>query len=166
MVSGRNLLGIPSDNKLRVWYWNGEDPREEIERRVEAACLHFGVDPASIEGRLFIDSGRETEIIVATQTKAGAVIASPIEAALTDALKSGRFDVLTVDPFVAAHRVSENDNMAIDAVAKTFGRIAGATNCAVETVHHVRKTGGAEITAEDKASIVLPRCSKINPTSG
>ena len=149
MTSGLNLLGVQTAKKLRVWYWNGEDPREEIERRVEAACLHFGVDPASIEGQLFIDSGRETEIIIATQTKAGAVIASPTEAALTDALRTGEFDVLNVDPLVAAHRVSENDNMAIDAVAKAFGRIAGATNCAVETVHHVRKTGGAEITAED-----------------
>ena len=39
--------------------------------------------------------------------------------------------------------------MAIDAVAKTFGRIAGTANCAIEIVHHVRKTGGTEVTAED-----------------
>ena len=109
MTAGQNLLGVQSA-KLRVWYWNGEDPPEEIDRRIEAACRHFGIDPSSIQDRLFRDSGRETEIIVASQTKAGAVISSPIQAALIDALRSGEFDVLIVDPFVAAHRVSENDN--------------------------------------------------------
>jgi hypothetical protein len=39
--------------------------------------------------------------------------------------------------------------MAIDAVAKTFGRIADKANCAIELIHHVRKTNGNEITAED-----------------
>ena len=149
MGSAENLLGIQPVKPLRVWYWNGEDPREEIERRVEIACLHFNVDPALIEGRLSIDSGRDTEIIIAEQTKSGTKIAVPVVDALIDALKAGEFDALIIDPFVSAHRVTENDNNAIDVVAKSFGRIAGAANCSVETVHHVRKTGGAEVTAED-----------------
>ena len=148
MASGRDLLGILPPSPLRVWYVNLEDPREEIERRVAAICLHFGIDPSEIEGRLFFD-GRETEIIIATQTKSGAVIAAPVVEGLKAALKAGAFDVLIIDPFVSAHRVAENDNPAIDAVAKTLGRIAGEANCAIELVHHVRKTGGAEVTAED-----------------
>ncbi len=39
--------------------------------------------------------------------------------------------------------------MAIDAVAKTFGRIAGNANVAIEAVHHTRKLGGQEATIED-----------------
>jgi AAA domain len=69
--------------------------------------------------------------------------------ALTAALRDRAFDVLVVDPFVSVHQCAENDNNAIDLVAKTFGRIAGAAKCAVELVHHTRKTGGQEITAED-----------------
>jgi len=149
MAAGRDLLEVRPVKPLRVWYWNGEDPEEEIERRVMAACLHFGVDPSEIEGRLFLDSGRDTELVIATQTKTGALIASPVGDALKKALIEGQFDVLVLDPFVATHRVSENDNMAIDAIAKTLGRITGAANCAVELVHHVRKTGAAEITVED-----------------
>ena len=41
MTTGLNLLGVQPPKPLRVWYWNGEDPAEEIQRRVEAACLHF-----------------------------------------------------------------------------------------------------------------------------
>jgi hypothetical protein len=150
MASGRNLLGVEPVRPMRVWYWNGEDPQEELERRVLAICLYYGIKRGELEETLFLDSGRDTEIIVATQAKTGgAVIATPVEDALTSALIEGKFDVLTLDPAVSVHRVSENDNMAIDAVAKTFGRISGNANAAIETVHHTRKLGGQEATTED-----------------
>jgi hypothetical protein len=149
MATGQNLLGISPDRPMRIWYWNGEDPREELERRVLAICLHYGVDRREVEKNLFLDSGRDTEIIVATQTKTGAVIATPVETALTAALIDGKFDAFILDPAVSVHRVSENDNPAIDAVAKTFGRIAGNANVAIEAIHHTRKLGGAAATIED-----------------
>ena len=149
MAAERDLLGVKPVRPMRVWYWNGEDPQEEIERRVLAICLHYGIDRGELEKNLFLDSGRDTEIIVATQTKTSAVIATPVEDALTAALIDGKFDVFILDPAVSVHRVSENDNMAIDAVAKTFGRIAGKANIAIEAVHHTRKLGGQEATIED-----------------
>lgn len=54
MASGENLLGVRPGRPLRVWYVNLEDPREEIERRVAAVCLHFEIDPASLKDRLFL----------------------------------------------------------------------------------------------------------------
>ena len=159
MASGRNLLGNEPVKPLKVWYVNLEDPREEIERRVAAICLHFGVTRDELGDRLSFD-GRELEgLVIAKQTNTGAVVATPVVEALTAALKDRAFDVLVVDPFVSVHQCAENDNNAIDLVAKTFGRIAGAANCAVELVHHTRKTGGQEITAEDgraRARLALP----------
>ena len=73
----------------------------------------------------------------------------PVEAALTAALIAGTFDALVLDPAVSVHRVSENDNVAIDAVAKTLGRIAGNADIAVEAVRHTRKLAGAAATIED-----------------
>jgi AAA domain len=149
MVTGRPLLGVQAPKPLRVWYWNGEDPAEETDRRIEAACLCFRIDPREIEGRLFRDTGRETEIIIAEQTKSGTKIATPVVDALVDALSEKDIDVLILDPFVSTHRVSENGNMAIDAVAKTFGKISDEACCAIELIHHVRKGNGGEITADD-----------------
>lgn len=167
MASGRNLLGIEPPKPLKVWYVNLEDPREEIERPVAAICLHFRIGPKEIEGRLFYD-GRETVIILALQSKSGAIVATPVAAGLTAALKG--FDVLILDPFVSAHRVTENDSMAIDAVVKALGRIAGEASIAIEFLHHVRKTNGAEITAEDgrgaSALIAAARSVRVlNPMS-
>lgn len=149
MAAGLDILGVRPVAQLRVWYANLEDPREEIERRIAAICKHFRIKPEDLGDRLCID-GRDTcEIILAMQTNSGAAITKPVVDGLTAALKAGRFDVLTIDPFVSAHRVTENDNGAIDAVVKALGRMAGATGIAIELIHHVRKTGGADATAED-----------------
>ena len=43
----------------------------------------------------------------------------------------------------------ENDNNAIDIVAKTWTMIADVTNTAIDLAHHTRKTYGAEVTVED-----------------
>jgi AAA domain len=149
MASGKNLLGVKPERAMRVWYWNGEDPIEELERRVLAICLHYSIDPALVEKNLFLDSGRDCEIILATQTKSGTMLAAPVEDALIEALLDGEFDVLILDPAISIHRVSENDNGAVEAVVATLNRVADKTNVAIEAVHHTRKLGGQEATTED-----------------
>ena len=150
MASGRKLLGQAAPaGGLRVWYWNGEDPLEEIERRVAAILLHYQVDPAEIAGRLFLNSGRDCEIVVASATRAGTVVAEPVVAAMTSTITANGIDVVILDPFVTTHAVVENDNGAVALVCKTFARIADETETAIELIHHVRKTGGAEVTVED-----------------
>jgi hypothetical protein len=150
MATGRPLLGIKPRQRCRVWYWNGEDPREETERRIAAICLHFGIKADELEGWLFIDSGREQEIIIAKQDpKTGAKITEPVVESLIDAMLDNEIDVLIIDPFVSSHRVTENDTMAMELVAKKWTAIADETNAAIELIHHTRKTGGAEATVED-----------------
>lgn len=151
MVTGRDLLGHKPAGKLRVWYWNGEDPEEELHRRIAAICLHYGITAEEIGDRLFVNSGRDTEIVMATETKTGVVIAEPVAAAVLATVEKNRIDVMMVDPFVASHEVSENDNNKINAVARRWSRIADAAGSAVELVHHARKVapGQAEIAVED-----------------
>ena len=50
MATGRDLLGIMPPRRVRVWLWNGEDPYDELERRVGAACLHYKITPEEIDG--------------------------------------------------------------------------------------------------------------------
>ena len=149
MATGRPLLGITPPKRLRVWYWNGEDPREETERRIAAICLHYGITAEEIEGWLFYDSGRDQPIIIAEQTKNGSVIAKPVVKSLVDAILDDEIDVLIIDPFVSCHRIVENDNPAMDMVAKQWTAIADETNTAIELIHHTKKTGGADATVED-----------------
>jgi hypothetical protein len=149
MATGINLLDVPVSDRLRVAYW-GEDPADEIERRVGAILKHFNISREKIEGWLFVDSFRHQPLCVASLEKGEIVF--PDADALTKALIENRIDVLILDPFVKTHSVSENDNAAIDSVARKFNDIAEAADCSIELAHHVRKAsnfGRAEVTADD-----------------
>jgi hypothetical protein len=52
MVTGRDLLGVRPRKRLRVWVWNGEDPVDELRRRISAICLHYKIDPDELDGWL------------------------------------------------------------------------------------------------------------------
>ncbi|BBZ97464.1 hypothetical protein BRDID11004_16240 [Bradyrhizobium diazoefficiens] len=146
MVSGKALLGVQTP-QLRVWLWSLEDPREEMVRRIQATAKHYNLTAENIADRLFLDSGREQPLVIAEMQRNGVVIYRPVVEALIAQLKERAIDILIIDPFVSCHRVTENDNNAIDAVTKEWARVADAANCAVELVHHVRK-GEQEITVE------------------
>jgi hypothetical protein len=149
MVTGRNLIGHLPLFAARVWLWNGEDPLDELRRRITAAMLHHGIEPSEVEGRLFVDSGRTTDIVIAETTRDGTRILTPIVAAVERTINENMIDVMIIDPFVASHLVTENDNNAINAVARTYAAIAERTNCSIELVHHSRKTNNNETTVED-----------------
>lgn len=148
MASGRELLGEWVAGPLRVWIFNLEDPRDELDRRIIAACIHHGLTAADLGDRLFRDSGRDRGLCIAEQVRDGFTIVRPEADALEAALRRRRIDVLKVDPFVSSHRVNENDNGAIDAVAKEWARIADRCDCAIELIHHTRKLNGEEATTE------------------
>jgi len=153
MSSGKDLLNSSAPIKrLKVWYWNLEDPADEIERRIAAIALHYGLNAENINGHLFVNSGREDPVIIATSSKAGFTILEPVADNIIAKIKELEIDVLILDPFVSCHQVSENDNGAIDAIAKKWGAIADKTNCCIEIAHHTRKSqvgGAAEKTVDD-----------------
>lgn len=155
LASGRALLGKEVfEGPHRVWLYNLEDPAEETERRIHAAAQYYDLSPEHVEDRLFVDSGRDQPICIAEETDGGARIVRPVVEAVIAELQSRRIDVLSIDPFVSSHMISENDNRAIDMVAKEWSRIADICNCAINLVHHVRKTNGQEVTAESSRGAV------------
>lgn len=150
LVTGRRLLDEWVDHAgVRAWVYNLEDPRDEMDRRVIGAMIHHGVKPDEVEGKLFLDTGRERPLCTAVDIRGEVIVVKPEMDALEAALKERQIDVLIVDPFVSSHRVSENSSGAIDLVAKEWARLADRCNCAIELVHHTRKTGGVDATTED-----------------
>jgi hypothetical protein len=149
MAADRPLYGRAiHEGPLKVWFYNLEDPAEETERRLHATAKWFKITPEDLGDRLFVDSGRDQRCVLAYESAHGATIAAPVVAQIISEIQSRGIDVLIIDPFVSSHEVSENDNRAIDAVAKEWGRIADVCDCAINLVHHVRKGNGAETNAE------------------
>jgi hypothetical protein len=149
MASNRPLYNrTVHEGPLTVWLYNLEDPAEETERRLHATAKWFKIEPGEVDGRLFVDSGREQRCVIAYESPHGATIAAPVVEQLKAEIRERGIDVLIIDPFVSSHEVSENDNRAIDAVAKEWGRIADECDCSINLVHHVRKGNGTEATTD------------------
>lgn len=155
LTSGRDLYGQTlHEGAVRVWLYNLEDPAEETERRLHATAKRFSLKPEEFVERLFVDSGRDQPVCIAEETPTGVRLIRPVIDAIIAELTERKIDVLIVDPFVSSHSVTENDNMAIDKVAKEWARIAGVTGCSINLVHHVRKANGTEVTAESSRGAV------------
>ncbi|WIW43852.1 AAA family ATPase [Bradyrhizobium sp. 62B] len=150
MVSGKALLGLNPSGRLRVWYHNGEDPMDELHRRFAAAVRHHKLSAEDIGNRLFITSGRTWPIILAEQDERRRAISNKqVVDDLISQLRERKIDVMILDPFASCHRVSENSNDDVQVVAEAMAAIAERAGCAVMVVHHTRKGGGDERTAED-----------------
>jgi hypothetical protein len=149
MSTALDLIGgNPNPVPLKVWLWNLEDPAEEIARRIAAAVQHHGIDPVTLAGRLFVNSGRDTPLVIARKVKDTIKVLEPVVDALVAEIRANGIDVLIVDPFVSSHSLPENDNAAMDAAVKAWARVAHQGNCSVELVHHSRKLGGEEASVE------------------
>ena len=106
MATCRNLLGEQPEERLRVWYHNGEDPLDEINRRIAAICQHYQIPQEELVGWLFVTSGNEFPLRVAkgyTNLAIDTVLVRQISAAISN----NQIDVAIFDPLVTLHSVSE-----------------------------------------------------------
>ena len=138
MATARNLLGEQPTERLRVWLHNGEDPLEEINRRVAAICLHHSISQEELRGQLWITSGKEFPLRVAngySNLKIDTVLVRQI----STAIRENQIDVADFDPLVTLHSVSEGDPGKMDAVIRIFADLADEHDASIELNHHVRK---------------------------
>jgi phage/plasmid primase-like uncharacterized protein len=146
MATGRNLLGVDPGEPKRVVYFNAEDPLVELQLRVAAICLRFGINQLELVGKLFLQSGRDNEIILAAGDP-GELIEAAFNR-IEGFLKFHGVDVVILDPLANMHE-SEEDNRTYRKLGKRLSRMADAFNCAIHIVHHTKKLNGMAATVED-----------------
>jgi hypothetical protein len=153
MVTGRDLLGVKPKRQYRVWYINLEDPQEEIDRRFAAIFKHYGIVEKDLGNRLFTDSGRTKDFVVARERgNAGIKFEKQVIDEIEDTIHKNGIDLVVIDPFVNSARFAENDNSVMAAIIEgVWAAIAERQKCAVKLEHHVRKGGAGHngYTVED-----------------
>lgn len=132
-------MKLHGDKPLNVWYWNGEDPDEENERRVAAAIIAYGINPDDLSMTFSTDSGRDQPILLCRMAKGEIDIDEEMFADLEAEMIEEGVDVLILDPLVSVHEINENDNSAVGTLIKRLALLAERTNAAISVVHHVRK---------------------------
>ncbi len=104
-VTGKDLLEIKPSGELRVWLINLEDPAEETTRKIQAAARHYGLTSEDIGDRLYADSGRDQEFVIAKLGQHGAPeLVVPVLKAIVAEIIRREIDVLVIDPFVSSRR--------------------------------------------------------------
>jgi RecA-family ATPase len=138
MATARNLLGEQPTERLRVWLHNGEDPMEEMLRRLAAVCQHYCIPQEELQGYLWITSGNEFPLRVA-KGYSNLEINEGLVRQISNAISENNIDVAAFDPLVTLHSVSEGDPGKMDAVVRLFGGIADERDTSIDLSHHVRK---------------------------
>lgn len=172
LAIGRDLLNGGREialGPMTVWGHNGEDPYEELQRRILAVCQHYGVTRENLGDRLRITSGRDMPIMVARELTDGGKLLVPTEDGqdIAAELDKHRIQVFVADPFVTIHRVNENDNVQIDAVMTILRDIAHESQSAIEVAHHFRKLNGEEasVDAIRGAGALIGACRSVRIVS-
>ena len=155
---GRDLIYGQQIKRYRTWYHNAEDALVEIKRRVAAICKHYQIDMRELEGWLFLTSGLDMPIKIATGNGELKIEKETIRQ-IVEVIEGDEIEVATFDPLIAMHTTGESDNVKMRQVCDEFARVANVTKCGIEVVHHVRKRqpGQEEHTTADSrgASAVI-----------
>lgn len=148
IVTGRPLLGEPVKEQTNVWLVNLEDPLSEIERRVLAAMKHYGIHADEVRGKLFVNAGRDFSLKFGIQTREGVLPNTKLVEYLCKKIPEKEIGCVFIDPFVGAHSINENDNMAVNAIVGEIRRVADETKSAIGLVHHIRKGNGEDASID------------------
>jgi RecA-family ATPase len=135
----------------RVWLYNGEDPRDELQRRAAAIIKGFNLTDlkrkGSKAGNFLYGSGVKNNLCLMDMAENGRY-PKPIVTDEVDAM--GEFIIkhdikmVVIDPLVSAHGLDEQSNKAVDdLMKKVFGKLAERCDCAFVIVHHTRKGAAA-----------------------
>lgn len=171
LASGKPLLGksLPR-GPVGVWVFNLEDGTDELQRQLAAACAYHSISREVCGGRLFLNSGLCQPLRTAIENRDCFELQESVFEQVSATIRTNAIGAIIVDPFVSSHGVHESSNEAIDAIAKRWKRLAQETGCAVVLVHHTRKLGGREATAEDgRGAVALRDAARVvltlNPMS-
>jgi RecA-family ATPase len=147
MATGHDILQVGmEDGSARVVYFNAEDPLDEIQRRVLAVCKQYGIRQQELVPNLFLASGRERDLLLATGQDGD--IATETFERLRAFCRAWQPDVIIFDPLANMTDAPETNDV-FRRLGKALSMLADECQLAIEVVHHTRKLGGREAEAED-----------------
>ena len=139
LASGRPITGEQVFQRARVLIISLEDDKDELRRRVRAACLHHGISQDMVRGWLFLAAPDAAAGRLMVPDEAGRAKPSTLVESLDAAITHREIDAVIIDPFVKSHAVDENNNAAMDAVVQLLANVAAKRNVVIDVPHHTSK---------------------------
>src|SRR5262245_40881820 len=71
MITGRNLLGVTPQERVRALYWSGDESYDELDRRIHAIAKHYDIDlkPLLDDGWLTLGTSDEHPLCLAAMKR-------------------------------------------------------------------------------------------------
>lgn len=138
--TAKNLLNWKTPPIQRKVMYIGEDPTDEISRRIEALRIEHKLTPSDLDG-LAVLSVRQFDgsQVIARLNKGRPVVDKKATQLIVDILIEREIGVLMLDPYNAFHELPENDNGAMALMARTLNWIAEKAGVAIMLISHSRK---------------------------
>jgi len=133
---GRSLCGQHIFRRSRVLLISLEDDREELERRIAAVLIHFGVHRRELKGWLFCSTPIGSKLAELQNNKR---VPGKLGQQIRDAIARRKPDLVALDPFIKLHDLGENDSGDMNFVCGLLTRIAVESKIAVDVPHHIHK---------------------------
>jgi RecA-family ATPase len=138
MATARPLLGEQPTLRCRVWIHNGDDDRQEMDRRIAAVCRHYQIPMIELEGWLFVTTKSDFDVKLGSGNGTMTVNRVAVDAIISTILQN-EIDVFIAEPLVTLHGVPENNNTQMNAIVHLLSGVADSCDCAIEICHHTRK---------------------------
>jgi hypothetical protein len=143
VATGRELTGEHVFQRGRVLIVCLEDNLDELRRRVRAAVLHHRITVDQVRGWLYYCAPAGLKI-AEQQDGSRLMVPGNLEQQVRAFITAKAIDLVILDPLIKTHSADENDNNAIDAVCCILATLAADLDCAIDLLHHERKTGSPE----------------------
>ena len=136
LALGRSLCGQHIFRRSRVLLISLEDDREELERRIAAVLIHFGVQRRELKGWLFCSTPTGSKLAELQNNKR---VPGKLGQQIRDAIARRKPDLVALDPFIKLHDLGENDSGDMNFVCGLLTRLAVESKIAVDVPHHIHK---------------------------
>jgi hypothetical protein len=144
LAMGREFLA-PTTRPLRVLLWMCEDDENEIVRRQDAICAHFGIERTELAGRLHVEPrlGYDNTLI---DVAFGKPTFTPTFLELREQVNDLAVDVLVLDNIGQIYGCSENDRHQVTVFVSGLQGIVRGRLFAPVLLGHVSRAQGSEFS--------------------
>jgi hypothetical protein len=133
----KDITGEYVHHRFRTLIVCLEDDLDEVQKRIAAAMLHHNVSQEDVAGWLLYCTPQGLKLL--SEGVRGVRQVGELHNELDIIIEALKIDLVSIDPFVKSHGVSENDNDAIDQVCVMLAGLGVKHKCAIDLTSHARK---------------------------